>query len=48
MSMYTMYKQTDGIVMGSLLGPVLANIFVGYHEARFSTRLPSPACIKVC
>jgi len=28
----TIYKQTDGIAMGSPLGPMLANIFVGYHK----------------
>ena len=27
-----MYVQTDGVAMGSPLGPSLANIFVGYHE----------------
>ena len=27
-----MYKQIDGIAMGSQLGPALANIFVGYYE----------------
>lgn len=30
----TMYKQVDGVAMGSPLGPTLANIFVGFHENR--------------
>ena len=29
-----MYTQIDGVAMGSPLGPVLANIFVGYCEKR--------------
>ena len=31
----TMCKQTDGVAMGSPLGPALANIFVGYYEEKF-------------
>ena len=27
-----MYRQKDGVAMGSLLGPIMANIFVGYLE----------------
>ena len=30
-----MFKQVDGVAMGSPLRPVLANIFVGYHETIF-------------
>ena len=31
-----MYKQTDGVAMGSPLGPTLANIFVRYLEKKIS------------
>ena len=29
-----MYRQTDGVAMGSPLGPVLADVFVGWCESR--------------
>ena len=38
----TMYKQTDGVAMGSPLGPVLANIFVGYYEEKLFSQTQKP------
>ena len=29
-----LYKQTDGVAMGSSLGPSLANAFLSYHEKK--------------
>ena len=29
------YDQTDGVAMGSSLGPSLANLFMGYHENKW-------------
>lgn len=37
-----MYRQIDGVAMGSPLGPTLANIFVLYHETRFFSIVPKP------
>ena len=31
------YDQTDGVAMGSPLAPVLANLFMGYHEKNWLT-----------
>ena len=34
-----MYRQIDGVAMGSSLGPTLANIFVGFCEASSFTKI---------
>ena len=34
-----MYRQIDGVAMGSSLGPTLANIFVGFCEANLFTKI---------
>ena len=39
----TMYKQTDGVAMGSPLGPALANIFVGYYEEKLFSQTQKPS-----
>jgi len=36
------HQQTDGIAMGSSLGPALANIFVGYYESKLFELFPEP------
>ena len=33
------YDQVDGVSMGSPLGPVLANLFMGYHEKKWLQEL---------
>ena len=42
----TMYRQTDGIAMGSPQGPVLANIFVGYNENKLFNFAVKPQFYK--
>ena len=35
------YKQIDGVAMGALLGPVLANIFIGYQGSKLFLKCKS-------
>ena len=37
-----MYRQIYGISMGSPLGPILTNIFVGFHERLLFEKFPKP------
>ena len=39
----TIYRQIDGVAMGSLLGLALANIFVGYYEGKLFSEISKPA-----
>ena len=36
------YTQVDGVAMRSPLGPILANIFLGYHENKLLTKIKFP------
>ena len=38
----TMFRQIEGVSMGSPLGAILGNIFVEFHERRLFDRFPKP------
>ena len=37
-----MHRQIEGIIMGSPLGPILANSFLGFHERLLFEKFPKP------
>ena len=37
-----MYRQVDGISMGSALGPTMAGIFVGFYEVDLFSKYKAP------
>ena len=37
-----MYRQIDGVALGSQLGPFLANIFVGFQETKLFLNVKKP------
>ena len=37
-----MYRQIDGVAMGSPLGSALANIFVGFYESKLFDKISKP------
>ena len=37
-----MYRQIEGVIMGSPLGLILVNIFVGFHERQLFEMFPKP------
>ncbi len=38
-----LYEQIDGIPMGSPLGPILTNIFVGYNKSQLFSEIQRPS-----
>ena len=43
-----MYRQIDGVAMGSSLCPTLANIFVGFCDANLFNKIDYPHVLSLC
>ena len=39
------YEQIDGVVMGSPLAPILANLFMGFHEKNWIEQYSGNSCL---